>query len=302
MFLLFLLSSFLAWSISKLSESYESRADFEITFFNFPDSLLLNTTEKRFIKTKLRASGFKFFSYGISPKKLKLDLSNVTLREGRYYLASNTMKPQFEKQLSNNVSIIELEEDRLYVDLYEVVQKEVPVEANISLELSQNHLLDGELNIDPKSVILKGPSREVENITKIKTKQLTFNNLSEDFSDKVELVKPNELINSQISINTVVVSGKVVRFSEKKYTVSIKSINLPEEYRIRMFPNKVSLVCKAGVDVLKNIKDNDFEVIVDCANIDQSNNKLPLQLSRTPQKIYAVQLLKDQIEFVLEKI
>jgi len=301
-FLLFLLCSFLAWSISKLSESYESRADFEIAFVNLPDSLLLNTSEKRYIKAKLRASGFKFLSYGLSPRKLNLDLSDVTLQNERYFMTSNAIKQQFERQMSNTISIIEFEEDRLYIDLYQVVQKEVPVEGNVSLELSQNHLLEGELQIVPKYVILKGPSSEVDNITKIKTKQLILNNLSENFSNQVELIKPDELISSQISVSTAMVSGKVVRFSEKEYTLFIKPINLPDGYKIRMFPDKVSLVCKAGVDVLKNITNKDFEVVVDCANIDTSSNTLSLQLSKSPQKVYAVQLLKDQIEFVLEKI
>ena len=294
--------SFLAWTLSKLSESYESRASFELEFTDFPDTLLLNTSEKQFINAKLRTSGFQFLSYGISPKKLRINLSNVTNSNGKYFITANNIKPQFEKQLSNNVSIIELENDKLFVDLFQVVKKEIPVEADISLVLSQNHLLEGELQITPKSVVLKGPSNEIAGIKKIKTESLILNDLSADFSNKMSLVKPEILVNGQLSHNSVVVSGKVVRFSEKEYTIPIKAINLPDGFGIRMFPDKVSLVCKAGVDTLKNIDEGDFEVLVDCANIDQSSNKLALRLTKSPKNVYALRLLNDEIEFVLEKL
>lgn len=301
-FLLFLICSFLAWSLSKLSETYESRAAFEIDYINFPDTLLLNTAEKQFVNAKLKTSGFQFLSYGISPKKLKIDLNDVSFSNGRYYMPSNTIKPQFEKQLSNTISIIELERERVFVDLYQVINKEVPVEPNVSIELAQNHLLEGELIIEPNSIVLKGPSNEVKSITKIKTEQLIFNELKEDFSKSVSIVLPDELVNGEISTNTVKVSGRVVRFSEKEYTISIKAKNVPEGFRIRMFPDQVGLVCKASVDTLKDISNDDFEVVVDCSIIHESKSQLLLEVSKSPENIYAVQLLNNQIEFVLEKL
>ncbi|MDT0539973.1 YbbR-like domain-containing protein [Croceitalea sp. P059] len=301
-FLLFLICSFLAWSLSKLSESYESRAAFEIDYINFPDTLLLNTAEKQFVNTKLRTSGFQFLSYGISPKKLKIDLNNVSFSNGRYYMSANTIKPQFEKQLSNTISIIEFEEQQVFIDLYQVIKKEVPIEPDVSIELAQNHLLEGDLKIEPNIIVLKGPSNEVKSITKIKTEQLIFNELKEDFSKSVGIVIPDGLVNGEISTNSVKVSGKVVRFSEKEYTISIEAKNVPVGFRIRMFPNQVGLVCKASIDTLKDISNDDFEVVVDCSNIDKTKSQLLIEVSKSPENIYAVQLLNNQIEFVLEKL
>lgn len=292
----------MAWSVSKLSETYESRAAFELAFVNLPDSLLLNTSQKGFFNAKLRASGFQFLSYGISPKKLKLDLKEVLFSEENYYMPSKDMKLQFEKQLPNAVSIIELEGDKLVVDLYQVIHKEVPITPNISLQLEQNYLLEGELQIEPKTVILKGPSNEIADIDALRTEQLILNNLSEDFLNTVEVVKPSGLINGEISVSSVVLSGKIVRFSEKEYIVPITTINLPVGFRIKMFPDKVSLVCKASVAALKNIDTSDFKVIVNYDDINQSNNQLKLQLVNSPENVYAVRLLEDQIEFVLEKL
>lgn len=292
----------MAWSVSKLSETYESRAAFELAFVNLPDSLLLNTSQKGFFNAKLRASGFQFLSYRISPKKLKLDLKEVLFSEENYYMPSKDMKLQFEKQLPNAVSIIELEGDKLVVDLYQVINKEVPISPNISLQLEQNYLLEGELQIEPKTVVIKGPSNEIADIDALRTEQLILNNLSEDFLNTVEVVKPSGLINGEISVSSVVLSGKIVRFSEKEYIVPITTINLPVGFRIKMFPDKVSLVCKASVAALKNIDTSDFKVIVDYDDINQSNNQLKLQLVNSPENVYAVRLLEDQIEFVLEKL
>lgn len=292
----------MAWSVSKLSESYESRAQFEVEFINFPDTLLLNTSEKNNIGVKLRTSGFQFLSLGISPKKLKLDLGEIAFSNGNYYLASNFIKPQVEQQLSKSISVIELEKERLYVDLYQVISKKVLVEPNITLEMAQNHLLEGELLLEPNTISIKGPENEIDTIEKIKTAPLLLNRLTDDFTKKVSLVKPESLVNSEISDNSIRVSGKVVRFSEKEYQVPIGVINLPDGYRIRMFPDKVSLVCKAGVNALKDFESENFEVLIDCSKIDSTSNQLPLQLTKSPKNVYGVQLLKEQIEFVLEKL
>ncbi len=301
-FLLFLLCSVLAWSISKLSDSYESRAAFELEFVNFPDTLLLNTKEKKYVNVKLRTSGFQFLRYGISPKKLRVDLRDVAKANEKYYITEENLKPQFEKQLSNTVSLLELTEEKVYVDLYQVVTKEVPIVTNITLNLAQNHLLNGTILIEPSMAKLKGPENEVSKINKIFTAAYEFNEMSNDFSKNLGLVMPDGMTNSQLLTKSVVLSGKVTRFSEKQFSVPVASINLPDGYSIRIFPNTVTLVCKASIERLKTITDTDFDVVVNCDEITPDENTLKLQIVKTPADIYSVRLLEDTIEFVLEKL
>ncbi|MBT8239096.1 MAG: YbbR-like domain-containing protein [Croceitalea sp.] len=301
-FLVFLICSIFAWSISKLSETYETRAVFEMNYVQLPDSLLLAENSMDRINIKLRASGFQFLNYGIGRKEVNIDLREVEHLNGKYFITANNAKQQIEKQLSKSVSLLEVDKNRFFVDLYVVKTKEIPVEANITLNLAQNHILDGNLTIEPHQVLLKGPANEINSITSIKTVPLVLNELTEDFSSTLGIAIPDNLENTIIMNTTVKVSGKVSRFSEKEFQVPITANNVPEGYRVRMFPNSVTLVCKARVEVLKQLTANAFEVVADYNSADQGNNKLNLQLQHSPDSVYTVRLLGNQIDFVLEKL
>lgn len=302
-FSLFLICSILAWSISKLSERYESRATFELGYTNFPDTLLLNTLEKDYTVAKVRASGFQFLGYGINKKRIKVDLQKVNNAKGDYFLTETELKVQFERQLSNTVSLLELEKDTFFIDLYKVVEKEILINPNITIGVAPNHILDGAMELNPKTVTIKGPTKEIAEINEIFTSPLVLNELSSNFSEELTLLKPESAENIIMLQKKVEVSGKIVEFSEREFTIPIGSDNVPEGYRIKTFPNQVTLVCKASIANLKAMKPSDFEALVDYELLQNKTAKyLNVVLKKKPQNVYSVQLLTNQVEFVLEKL
>ena len=300
-FLLFLLCSFLAWSISKLSEAYESRTNFEIVYENIPDSLLSKANDKKSISAKIKASGFQFLNYAISPKTIRLDVQNVLEQDGAYFLTASSVKNQMENQLPNRISLIQLNAPVHYTDLYLVDSKTVPVLPKIDLQLAQNHLLEGKLKVQPDSIQVKGPKKDIGKIGSISTLPLTLKDVSSDFSRKLGLKSLDSLGNLIMNIHDVTVSGKVVRFSEKEFDVSINARNVPEGYRLKMFPDHIQLVCKAGIHRLKELRPSDFRVFVDYASI-VDGKYLFVMLAEEPERVFSVRLLQNRIEFVLEKI
>lgn len=300
-FLLFLLCSFLAWSISKLSEVYESQARFTIAYENIPDSLLSRGNSKRNITAKIKASGFQFLSYTLKPKVITLDLENVLEEDGSYFLTTNTVEAQMENQLPNRISLIELKDPVLYTDLYLVDSKTVPIVPNIDLKLAQNYALKGALQLEPDSITIKGPEKDIVDIQKVFTIPLELNDVSNDFSRKLRLQTLDSLGSVVMEEKEVVVSGNIVRFSEKEFDVFISAKNVPTGYRLRMFPDHVQLLCKAPINTLKGLEASDFEVSVDYTAIVE-NKYLFVELVQEPEDIFSVRLLQNRIEFVLEKL
>ena len=71
-FLIFLLCSFLAWLVSRLSETYVDRTTFDLEYINIPDSLLLGDNSLKNVDVRLRASGFQFLGYYYNGKKIEI--------------------------------------------------------------------------------------------------------------------------------------------------------------------------------------------------------------------------------------
>ncbi|UII75600.1 hypothetical protein LV716_15240 [Flagellimonas sp. HMM57] len=301
-FSLFLVCSFLAWFLSNLSEAYESRAKFDLNYKNLPDTLLLGNNATNTIEAKLRTSGFQFLYYNFFNKRVDVDLSEVEKENGRYLLTDNALKKQMERQLSQNISLIDLDRRQLILDLYQVSSKEVPIKPKLDLEFEPNHILDGEPLITPNMVLVKGPKNEIDTLQAIYTSKIEITELSSDFSKDVLLVFPKRLSNSIFSINRTNVSGKVVKFSEKVFEVPILVINLPEGYEVNTFPNAVNVLCKATIERLNELSIQDFQAIADYKQINgASDNTLFLKITKKPSNVYDVKLLENKVNFILEE-
>ncbi len=302
-FLLFLICSFLAWAVSKFSETYESRTSFDLEFYNFPDTLLLNPGANTSVSAKVRASGFQFLGYTLSRKTLKVNVENVLQDDQGYFLTANTLKNAIEPQLPNRVSLLELVEPIYFVDLYEVGRKKVPVTPNVIVNTVQNYMLKDKLSIQPESIAIKGSKENIEKIRYVTTAYLQLDGVSKDFTRKVSLEALDSLNNVVMERSEVRVSGEVVRFSEKEYLVTVSPSNVPPGYRLRLFPNQVKLVCKAGIERLKVLNPSDFNIMVDYTASENSGNKrLYLEVGDLPEEVFSVRLLREEVEFVLEKL
>ncbi len=58
-FLVFLLCSFLAWLVSKLSETYTTTVSFSLNYINTPDSLVFSEASFDQIDSRLQSTGFQ---------------------------------------------------------------------------------------------------------------------------------------------------------------------------------------------------------------------------------------------------
>ena len=301
-FSLFLLCSFLAWFISNLSDTYESRAYFTLNYRNLPDSLLLGKNSDNLIEAKLRTSGFQFLYYKIFKTRIDIDVSQVEFQNGDYVMSEEALRKQMDQQLSQSISLLELDRRTLEIDLYQVDSKKIPIEAKLDLQLEQNYILDGKIKILPDSIEVKGPSNEIDTINSIKTSLIQLNNVNADFSNEVSLVFPKGLDNSIFSIGRATVSGKVSKFSEKVFEVPVQVINVPQGYQIKTFPDVVTVLCKATIERLKEISTSDFEIVADYSQLMGSESStLFLEIQESPQKVYDVKLEDNTVNFVLEQ-
>ncbi|WP_190808995.1 YbbR-like domain-containing protein [Flagellimonas sp. S3867] len=301
-FSLFLLCSFFAWFLSNLSDSYESRANFNLYYNNLPDTLLLGNNSAETIEAKIKTSGFRHFYFNLFNKKINIDLSQSVYANERYTLTEDALKKQIESQLSQNISLVDLYRDELFVDLYKVASKEVPIKATLDIQFQQNYILEGALIVEPQTVLVKGPPSEIDTLQQVFTSKVQLRNIASDFSEDIPIVFPKSMNNSIFSISRVNVSGKVARFSEKVFEVPVTVINLPEGFNIKTFPAAISVLCKATIEQLKVMDPDDFEVVADYGQLANSNdNVLFLQLIRKPQKSHGVRLLENKVNFVLEQ-
>ncbi len=264
--------------------------------------MLLVKASKSKINLKLEAVGFQFLGFNLFKKDLKIDLSLVQREGTTFFITPEDCKRQLDGQLKGGVKLLETDGDSLQFEFYRVISKKVPVISQIQLGFPQNYLLEGALQIEPDSVTVKGPKNEVDTITEIRTFRSELTDLTSDFSTNVTLLAPGGIQHTSFSDKTVLVKGQVSRFSEKVLNVPVTVINLPEGVLVQTFPNKVQVLVKANLNILKELKSSDFELEADYSLTSESNqNVIKIELVRKPLGVHAVNVLKDQVDYILKR-
>ncbi|WP_228235780.1 YbbR-like domain-containing protein [Allomuricauda sp. M10] len=300
-FSLFLLCSFLAWFISNLSDTYESRSDFLVNYRNLPDTLLQGKNSNEHLEVKLRTSGFQFLYYNFFKKRVDINVSQAVYRNGRYVIPEDELKEQLDQQLSQNISLLDVNQNQLVLDLYQVASRKIPIVPKMDLQLEQNYILDGKLILIPDSVTVKGPNSEIDTIKEIRTSPIKLANVSDSFEREAVLVFPKGLENSVFSDARVSILGKVDKFSEKVFEVPVQVLNVPEGFHVKTFPSTVTVLCKASIERLKSLSAADFAVESDYEKSKGNDNTLFLTIAKRPENAYDVRLQQTSVNFVLEQ-
>lgn len=301
-FLIILLFSTLAWFINNLSQSYNSTTSFELEYVNTPKELLLSSEPKKTIEVKLRALGFQFLGFELRKRKVSIDMSKVLLKDSVYYISPEVYQSQIERQLPNSMTLLEMEKDTLFFDFTTLITKELPVIPRINISLGTNYMMDDSIAVNPPNIKVTGPKKDIDTITGIRTAYLDLEDIEQDFSRDVALIKSKSLETTSFSVKKVTISGTVFRFSEKIVKVPVDVVNLPDDVQVRTFPDSVQVVCQGKLEDIKDLESDDFEVVADYENVSgDENNMLPIQLKDYPKSINNARLLTDEIEFILRR-
>jgi len=300
-FLLFFLCSSLAWFISNLSDTYASNTTFDLVFENVPDSLVLTNVSQKEIDVKIDATGFQFLWFNFKPKSVNIDVASMEHKGAKYYVPQRIYRRQINRQIGG-MSLKDIEKDTLFFDFLRVYEKRVPVVSKAEIQLEPNYLLENGIQLNPDSITVVGPKKEIDTIRFLNTLKMVLPEINKDFSKNIGLEKPERLTFSKFSDQTVSLTGKVFRFSEQVITVPVRVRNLPENVSITTFPSTVAIVCKAKISVLKNLKTEDFDLVADyAANKNQAGNTLALELRKKPKGLFTARPEIMQVEYILKR-
>ena len=298
-FLVFLLCSFLIWLISKLSENYTERTSYELVFVGVPDSLLLTNASKNNISARIQTSGFQMLSSGFKRNQINIDVSQARTRGNRYYISPDVYLRQMEQQLSGAVTLQEVDSDTLFLEMFALMARKVPVRADVKITLAQNYMMRGTLQVEPDSIIIRGPENEVVKIEQVSTEVVEMLDLEADFSREVALIAPEMGTAISMEADKVMIQGEVFRFSEKLLEIPVQVLNLPENTAIKIFPNTISVLCRAELEQLKTLEPSQFVLEVDFNNVKEGVKYLPVVLSQKPEAVQSVQVMVEEVEYLL---
>jgi len=178
-------------------------------------------------------------------------------------------------------------------------QKKIPVIYDGYVLLASGYILDGDLTVEPDSVLVYGSRAALDTLRYAHTLGDTLTNVT---SDKKILIAMRPAKGVKFMPNAVELSIPVDEFNQKEVEVPVICVNLPENLNIKFFPSSVKIPFFVGLKRYKDITAEDFKVIVNYDDIkDFRETSIPVRIAESPDYVQTKLPIPSEVEFVLEQ-
>lgn len=302
-FIVFFIISLFIWLLITFSKEYTAEVTIPIVFKNIPQNKLLQQSSQDELRLSVKASGFKLATAKIRNKAIDIDASKVKqTKKGKYYIISKKQFLKIQAQLRTGIYLQSIEKDTISLNIGELVSKYVPVLPKLNLEYHIGYNLLKPITIKPDSILISGPSSEINEIKNLALEPFILKNIKTDFTEALKLEKPSEFKNIKFKDTKVIVSGKVDKFTEGEIKVPFTIKNKPDGVNITMLNEEIQLVFTVALTNFNKISKASFKIECDYSMYEKNNLTylVPKVISK-PNFVRNVKLLPSKIDFLIQK-
>lgn len=307
-FTLCILCSALFWLFNKLTQ--ETSAEFyKIVKFNaFPNELLPASLSDSLIKYKVQATGIRLISNYFFSKTdtitISADALPVINREGKqyHYVTEARLSEMLSESIVPGASMLNIRPDSLFLELVPAVEKMLPVKLNAEITFEQRFRQYGELQVNPDSVLVKGPKTIVDTLHYVSTEFWKSGKLRQSSEKLLRLENLHAAKSLQFDQELVRVVVPVAEYTESSIELPIE-IDCPdniEPAQIRLFPNKAHVSYLVALQDYRKVSENMFSALVVCPQSQpNSDGRLEVQLEAHPSFVQILAIRPAVVEYII---
>ncbi len=300
-FVYFFFIAALIWFFNQLSKPVTLSSTVKIRFSEVPDTLLLESNETYEIPIRISGTGFRVLFDFSSNKELHIPLTPLQYVNGTYLMSAEAVEDAIFSQTPETISIDYISATDITVHASLLKSKRIKVVPRVFASYVPNYVAIDSARIDPPFVEVRGTEQSLMSIDKIFTEPVRLENIKASINIKVPL-DLNGLKDLRTSDAEILFFQKVARFSERIFEVPVLLPTLEDGSRIQLFPNTISVLCKAPTALLNNWSEQDFEVSVEMDSTFRVEDKqLPLKLTKEPVGVLYTELLTSTVDFLIER-
>jgi YbbR domain-containing protein len=178
------------------------------------------------------------------------------------------------------------------------INKNVPVRPLLYVTPDKGYILS-KPQIAPVFITITGDSASILNIDSISTVPLYLNQVSQNYSGKLQLIKPSD--NVFLNVNDVNLTIQTDKILQKEIEVPITVLNVPANVKMKVFPKNVTIKYSSGSKDFEDIRESDFKACINYNKIDKKRNKLPVELTMQPTQSHVLSIEPAEAEFIIFK-
>jgi hypothetical protein len=299
-FLFFLALSGIFWLSLTLNETYEREFSVPVSVVGVPKNAVLTSDEVDTVRVTIRDKGIMlvFYKYGDALKHIELPFRNYTQNNGTGQIPASEIQKRIYQNLVSSSKITAIKPEKMEFFYNYGTKKQVPVRWSGRVIPEELYFIS-KVSYEPDSVTIYASQEKLDSINMVYTEQLNYANFRDTLIVDCNLAKLK-------GVKTVPDHIRIKFFTdvlteERISNIPIVGINMPEGKVLRTFPAKTSVSFVAGVSVYRNLKPEDFTVIVDYDEIRRNpSEKCHVYLKNVPSGISRAKLETIMVDYLIE--
>ncbi|MBN1416551.1 MAG: YbbR-like domain-containing protein [Bacteroidales bacterium] len=305
-FLFFFLLSAIFWFFRVLSLDYEDKILYPVRYINLPeDYVILNKLpEKLTLEVKAKGRRILLSKLNLNLIPIKFDVNSFISRDTNpdsLYILTNSFKDILSEELEG-VEILNIEPDTLFFRFTNMEVKKVAVKPkfnDLQAMFAPQFMINGNIVVEPDSIIISGPGSLLKNITSVFTEPLTCSDLKDTVTQTSVLEKQQSISYSQ---KRIYVTIPVDKYTQAEYYLPVVALNLPDSLQLKTFPERIRISYNITLSNYEKINPERIRPHVDYNDVlNNSDKKLRLFLVDTPDIINAIKFSPERVEYLLTR-
>lgn len=194
-----------------------------------------------FYLLRMRGTGRKAF-----PVDIAVEARHFTPVEGvedRFTLPVSEIRERLEEQLGDRFDIDFIETERLTFTFTPQSYVKVPVAASLDVTFRPQYMQVGEVRLMPDSVLVYGPVKELQRLTRVRTRSITGSSVDKSLQGTVAL---EPVAGLRFDVDRIAYDVEVDRYVESTLTLPVTAVNVPADRKLVILPSQVECTFRAS--------------------------------------------------------
>lgn len=289
-----------------MGKRYETTISMPIQYTNLPKNKVLVKAPPSTIEIKMEATGFTLLRHQI---KLTINPLNFNVKAftnnlmtnanlNYYRVASDQFIPQFSRQVSSEIKLIDITPDSLYFEFDQIVSAKKPIGHQFELSFENQFFLLDSVSFIPDSIMVRGPKSIIDSLDKVYVKPQKFKNLNSSIKRNVALEEVEQL---EMDPRRVVVNIPVSQYTEYSQKIPVTEFNVPDSIKLVTLPGKIDISCLVALTEYKSLSPSSFMIGVDYNEVQMNQNSIPVRVFGYPGHVKNLKFSPTEVKFIIEK-
>lgn len=301
-FLLFVLLSFIFWTVQTAHEENISEYYVDFRIEDQPQDMVFTTHVPSQLKVAVEDNNLNMlnYSYDHRLRTLSVNFERYADATGNFRISAAELQSLLRMELNSTTRITSISPSLIDARFAHTEGRKYPVMVRGQFFPADNYRVHP-LRVEPDSVIINAPNAVLDTMQYAYTVLTKDSELRDTLREVLSLDLP---LGVKSTPSEVTITVPVAQFVERIFdNLRIQVINEPKGRHLTIFPSTVRLSCLVDFNCYNNLKETDFDLTVDYNQITgTSQDYLPIDITyKGPeQEVTNIQFSPRLVEFLIE--